>query len=286
MLLDAHCHIQFPTYDSDRDAVIARAKKTQVTMVAVGTQGETSRMGIACAEANPELVWATVGFHPNHLSDAWHHDTKEQVGAKPEAFDEKIFLELAGHPRVVAIGECGLDYYRLIPDHKEIEKDRQRKVFLAHIRIAEKTKKALMIHCRPSSVKTSEGKALSTDDAYEDLLREFSMLNFQFPKIVHFYVGSISVTRKLIDAGFYFTFGGVITFSRDYDEVIRMIPNERILTETDAPYVAPEPYRGKRNEPVYITETAKRLAEIKGISYHEISRQTTANAAEVFKISL
>ena len=174
---------------------------------------------------------------------------------------------------MVAIGECGLDYYRLTPETKE----KQAHVFKEHIRLAENVGKALMIHCRPSK---------GTDDAYEDLLSLVASGQslVAVPKIVHFYVGGPTITKKLVDAGFYFTLGGVITFARDYDESIALMPLDRILLETDAPYVAPAPYRGKKNEPSFIVETAKKLAELKSLSLDEVSQATTENAKQVFGI--
>ena len=245
-MFDSHCHIQFPAYDADRDEVIRRALAADVKMVAVGTQFSTSQDAIALVEKHPVDVWATVGYHPNHLSEEWYHDRKEQKETVPEAFDLDAFRKLAVHPKVVAIGECGLDYYRLTTDNLQQvnkEKEKQKEVFLAQMKLAEEVRKPLMIHCRPSK---------GIDDAYEDMLRILTTNNLQLATIFHFYVGSLEITKKLVDAGFYFTFGGVITFSRDYDASIKLIPLDRILAETDAPYVAPEPHRGKRNHTLYL----------------------------------
>jgi TatD DNase family protein len=282
MLLDSHTHIHFPVYDSDREAVIQRAQNNGVKMLCVGTQSATSESAIELAEKYPEDVWATVGFHPNHLSYAWHYDKKEQREAVPENFDIEKLRNLARHPKVVAIGECGLDYYRLDTRDEKLEmrvKEKQQEVFLKQAELAKELNKALMIHCRSSK---------NSDDAYFDILeilKNKSLLS-RVIAVMHFYVGGLKVTKQLIDAGFYFTFGGVITFAREYDEVIKYIPLDRILLETDAPYVAPEPYRGKRNEPSYITETAKKLAELKGVDFEKISEQTTANALQVFGVHL
>ena len=278
MLIDAHGHIQFPAYDANREAVIERARKAGVKMIAVGTQASTSEAAIKLAEKYPDDIWATVGYHPNHLYKTWYHDKNEQKEATPETFDIKKLRNLAiSSGKVVAIGECGLDYYRLgISDQGLGAGDLQRKVFLEQVTLAKKLNKPLMIHCRPSK---------GTDDAYEDLLSLVpSYLSLVLHKIVHFYVGSLKITKKLVEAGFYFTFGGVITFARDYDEVIKYIPLDRILTETDAPYVAPEPYRGKRNEPAYIIETAKKLGELKGVSYDKILEVITEAAKKIFKL--
>jgi len=278
-IVDAHTHVQFPAFDSDRDAVLERAKKNDIFMIAVGTQAHTSQLSIELARKFPMQVRATVGFHPNHVDENWHHDKKEQVTSDKETFSIDTLRVLAKEKEVVAIGECGLDYYRLVTSDKEQEarKEKQKEVFMQHMELAREVEKPLMIHCRPKA---------NTDDAYEDLLS--LVTNFQLPitipKIVHFYVGSLKITKKLLDAGFYFTFGGVITFARDYDEIIQNIPLERILLETDAPYIAPEPYRGKKNEPAYIIETAKKLAQLKGVDYDTIQEITTKTAQNVFKI--
>ncbi len=158
-----------------------------------------------------------------------HHFPNEKSGAgftsRGEEFDSAYYLELAKDPHVVGIGECGLDYFRIDGDVAQA-KEKQKDVFRKHIAIAEEVKKPLMLHCRPSA---------KTDDAYEDMLSIISNFQLLIPKISHFYVGSMQMTKKLVDAGFYFTFGGVITITRDYDEIVRYIPLERILTETHAP---------------------------------------------------
>ena len=276
MLFDVHTHIHFPIYDKDRDEVIKRAREAGVKMLLVGTQASTSASAITLSEKNPEDAWATAGFHPNHLAEEWHHDKKEQSAGEPEQFDIDRLRKLAEHPKVVAIGECGLDYYRITSNELKT-KDRQKEVFAQQVRLAQKLRKALMMHNRPSK---------SSDDAYLDALDIIETENVTVPKISHFYVGSLEVTRKLVAAGFYFTFGGVITFARDYDEVLRYIPLDRILLETDAPYAAPMPYRGQRNEPAFIVKTAQKLAEIKGITFEEVSKQTMANALKVFQIKV
>ena len=132
------------------------------------------------------------------------------------------------------------------------------------------------MHTRPTA---------ETDDAYEDTLEVLKENPVSVPKINHFYVGSLTITKKMLEAGFYFTFGGVITFTDAYDTILNYIPLDRILLETDAPYVAPEPYRGKRNEPAYIVETAKKLAELRGDSYEKIAETTTGTAYKIFKLS-
>lgn len=280
-MFDAHTHVHFPAFDADRPEVMKRAQKEGVKMITVGTQLSTSRGAVEFAKKYPGEVWATVGFHPGHVGsvETWHHDTKEQKDSVKESFDVDAFAELAEDERVVAIGECGLDYYRfdgLTDRQVMLLKEEQKNVFIAQAQIALSVGKALMIHCRPSK---------GTDDAYEDLFAILSApIYAPLKKVLHFYVGSVAMTKKFVDAGYYFTLGGVITFSRDYDGTIATIPMDRILMETDAPYVAPMPYRGKRNEPVYVIESAKKMAELKGVPYDKLEKQTTENVKTVFGI--
>lgn len=275
--IDCHTHAHFSAFDKDSKEVIDRALANNVWLINVGTQKDTSRRAVEVAREYKEGVYATVGLHPTHTARSYH-DAQELGGgeaakaftSRGEEFDYGYYLELAKDPKVVGIGECGLDYYRLDIDTAE----RQKKVFLEHVRIAEEVKKPLMIHCRPSK---------GTDNAYEDILSLVLSYKLSVLPVIHFYVGSLAITKKLVEAGFYFTFGGVITFARDYDESIKYIPMDRILSETDAPYVAPEPYRGKRNEPLYVVEVVKKLAELKGVSLEAMRDQIFENAKKAFK---
>ncbi len=295
-MFDCHCHVQFAAFEADSQAVIARAQAAGVCVINVGTQKDTSAKAIEVAQQYERGVYAAIGLHPVHTTKSYHDESElgpadakamaDKGGWTPngfmsreEEFDYVYYRKLAAHPKVVAIGECGLDYYRLEAGSKNEEvriKNRQSEIFLQHMKIAQEVNKPLMIHCRPSK---------GTDDAYEDLLSIIHNSSFLLPRILHFYVGSPAMTKKFLEAGFNFEFGGVITFTRDYDEQIKMIPLDRILTETDAPYVAPDPYRGTRNEPAYVVEVVKRLAEIKGISFAQAAQATTENAQRIFKIS-
>src|SRR3989344_1195527 len=276
-LIDAHTHIHFAAFEKDYREVIKRAFDVGVGMVTVGTQRDTSRRAVEVANEFTG-VWAAVGLHPTH-TDTSYHDSQELGGgsgfiSRGEDFDYEYYKSLAVDSRVVAIGECGLDYFRIEGDEIKI-KEKQKAVFIQQIKLAQELNKALMIHCRPSK---------GTDDAYADLLAITSNLEPRTSNILHFYVGSLAMTKKFVEAGFYFTFGGVITFARDYDEAIKYIPLDRILLETDAPYVAPEPHRGKRNESSYILETAKKMAELKNISVDKIAEITVNNSLNVFRI--
>ncbi|MBI3421235.1 MAG: TatD family hydrolase [Candidatus Sungbacteria bacterium] len=272
-LFDVHTHTQFAAYKDDKDAVIRRALDSGVWMVNVGTQKDTSADAVAIAHQYAEGVYAAVGLHPIH-TDKSYHDQQELGGnqtftSRGEKFDYAYYKKLADDPKTVAIGECGLDYYRL----EEETKEKQRIAFEEQIQLAHAVKKPLMIHCR---------------NAFGDLIPILQTTKYQLqtthPGIVHFFTGTVDDAKRLLDLGFSFSFGGVITFARDYDEVVRYIPLDRIVLETDAPYVAPMPYRGKRNEPAYVTETAKKLAELRQMSHEAIAQQTFKNANIIFGV--
>ena len=272
-LFDVHTHTHFAAFAKDCNEVILRALDAGVWMVNVGTQAHMSREAVETAKRFPEGVFASIGLHPIHTQKSYH-DVKE-LGAEDkgftsrgEEFDMAYYRELARDLKVVAIGECGLDYYRLEPDMKE----KQVAAFTAQIALAFEIKKPLMIHCRNAF-----------GDLIDVLRAEQNQLN-SIPGIIHFFTGSKEDAKHLLDLGFSFSFGGVITFAREYDEVIDFIPLDRILLETDAPYVTPVPYRGRRNEPVYVTEVARKIAELKNITYDEIAHVTTENARKIFRV--
>lgn len=279
-LFDAHTHLQFAAFNEDKDAVIARTLEKEVWMVNVGTQRDTSRSAVELAEKYPEGVYAAVGLHPIHAHESYH-DPNELGGeggftSRGEQFNYEYYKKLALHPKVVAIGECGFDYYR-IQGNEVLVKTKQSEVFENHIQLASEVQKPLMIHTRP----------LQNDDAYHDVVKTLVASGVGLKEgagIIHFFVGSREIAQKFLDLGFSFTFGGVITFARDYDEVIKYIPLERILTETDAPYVTPNAYRGKRNEPLYVEEVIKKIAEIKHMPFEEVAARTVENARRVFKV--
>ena len=297
-MFDSHTHAHFAAFEADYKEVTDRALKAGVGFINVGTQVDTSRRAIEVAhEYEKQPIYATVGLHPTHTEKSYHDsqelgpaDAKAMAdkGWQPngftsrgEEFDPKVYLEMAKDPKVVAIGECGLDYYRFTTNDEQQTiktKTRQVEVFIQHARIAAAVNKPLMIHCRPSK---------GSDDAYADILEILASEELKdIPKISHFYVGSAHITKHMIEAGFYFTFGGVITFSRDYDESIKLIPDNRILLETDAPYVAPQSKRGQRNEPVNVIEIAQKMAEIRGVDYEKMERMVEENAQRIFNIKI
>ena len=273
-LIDSHTHVQFAAYQGDVDDVVGRSLGAGIWMVNVGTQLDTSKQAIALAEKYPEGVYATVGLHPIHTDKSFHD--KEELGeggeefvSRGEVFDYDGYKKLALHPKVVAIGECGLDYYRI---NDADSKEKQEAAFVQQIELARDVKKPLMIHCR---------------SAFPDLISVLKANSSKLqavPGIIHFFSGTEPQASDLLNMGLFFTFGGVITFSHDYNEIIKSVPVSRMMLETDAPYVTPAPHRGKRNEPSYVAEVAKRLAEIKGVSLEEIQHHTTENARAIFGI--
>lgn len=280
---DAHTHVQFSGFNDDRDAVIQRALEADVWMINVGTQKDTSRAAVELAEQYPDGMYAAVGLHPVHTSHSFH-DTQELGGgesataftSRGEVFDAEYYRALALNSKTVAIGECGLDYFHFNDDEpRGAQVARQKDAFLAQIQLAEEIKKPLMIHCR---------------NAFDDLIEFIRPHVHQLaPGVIHFFTGTPENARVLLDLGFSFTFGGAITFpprkgktQGDYDEAIALIPIDRILSETDAPYVAPAQFRGKRNEPAYVVHAVARLAELKHVSVDEMKAQIWENAKRIF----
>lgn len=272
---DTHTHANFAAYDEDRDAVMARAREAGVGMNVVGSQVDTSRSAIALAEKH-DGVYATIGLHPTH-TDKSHHDEQELGGwgqaftSRGEAFDSATYEAMARHPKVIAIGECGLDYFRCEPSTKKKQID----AFVQQIELANTVQKPLMLHVRAS--------ARTSMDAYEDVL-EILKSHAKVQGDVHFYAGNWETAKKFLDIGFVLGFNGVLTFTHDYDEVVRNTPLDSILSETDAPYLAPVPYRGKRNEPTYVIEVVKKMALIREVDETNMALHLIANTKRVFGI--
>lgn len=235
-----------------------------VGAIIVGTDSDMSEQAIALANEY-DFLWATVGIHP--------------TDNQREQFDEAKYLALASHEKVVAIGECGLDYYWPAHDGwvagEEQEKTRQKELFSQHIALAERLHKPLMIHGRPTK---------GSMDAYEDMLDVLT--SHAVSGNVHFFVGNTDIAKRFLDSGFTLSFTGVLTFTHDYDDIARSVPLNRVLVETDAPYVAPVPHRGTRNSPLYVRYTYEALARIKGISTAECVAQVIQNADTLFQLRL
>ncbi|MGB4076326.1 MAG: TatD family hydrolase [Minisyncoccia bacterium] len=261
---DAHCHIQFPHYDEDSQELLAKMREGEVGGLVVGVDRESSEKAIATTSLSTAEapLYATVGLHPNH---------------DDESFAVEAYKVLAVHPKVVAIGECGLDYYR--PEDAESAKGSQKESFLAHIELAAELDKPLMLHIRPS-----KGTMNAYDDALEMLIEARAVHGDRIRGNSHFHTGDLEVSKRLIDLGFTCSFTAVLTFTADYDEVVRTLPLESILTETDSPYVAPADNRGKRNDPLAVHQVVAALARIRGVDEEVIRRAALLNAVRIFKL--
>ena len=260
---DIHSHLHFKDFDVDREEVVSEMKKKNIATISVGVNFDTSQKEVELAQ-NHENIFACIGQHPD--------DSKEDV-----AFDERL-IELAGNSKVVAIGECGLDYFRLAGD-VEKSKDDQKEKFLSHMDLAIKFEKPLMLHVRPSK---------GSQDAYVDTLNILEHhIKTSADKLhgnSHFFVGDLNTLKRFLNIGFSVSFTGVVTFTRDYDELIKFAPIDMIMAETDAPFVAPVPYRGTRNSPLYVTEVVKKIAEIRGEPLEKVKTALVNNALRHFNI--
>ena len=253
MLVDSHCHLDFPDFSAELDAVLARARAAGVgRMVTISTKVKKQAQLIAIAEKYPD-VFCTVGTHPHHASSEMDVDAKALVA-------------LTRHPKVVAIGEAGLDYH-----YDTGPRDDQLKSFREHIAAARETGLPLVIHARDCD---ADMAAVLTEE----------MGKGAFRAVLHCFTAGADLARTAIDLGLYIGFTGIVTFksSQALRDIAKNLPPDRILVETDSPYLAPVPYRGKRCEPAYVAETAKVLAETRGVSAAEIARQTTENFFRLF----
>jgi len=272
--IDIHSHVNFKAFKDDGNAVIKRALDNGTFLINVGSQYSTSKRAVEIANKYNEGVYAIVGLHPIHLEESYHDEDEDGEGfmTRTEEFDKEKYLELLKDSKVVAIGECGLDYFHCKPE--TIEK--QKKVFKEQVSLAKETNKPLMLHIRNDAKN-------SNLNAYQDVLEILK----EFPGVkgdVHFFAGSVEEAKIFNDLGFTVSFTGVITFTHDYDEVIKSVPLNMIMAETDCPYVAPVPYRGKRNEPVYVKEIVKKIAEIKNLDEEIVAKAIVENAKRVFDI--
>ena len=273
--IDIHSHLNFAAFDLDREEVLSRALDGGVYSIQVGTQKDTSRSAVELARKYEKGVYAIVGVHPIHTGKSFH-DKKElgeeggEFTSRGEVFDYEYYKELASDRKVIGIGECGLDYYRL----EGADQEKQHDAFFSQITLANEMNKPLMLHVR-------NGAGYS---AYKDalmMLKKHARSGGNF----HFFAGTVEEAKEILEAGFYFSFTGVITFARDYDEVVKYIPMNRILSETDSPYVAPSQHRGKRNEPIFVKEVVSRIALIKGKKEDEVKEAIFKNAETLFGIS-
>jgi len=246
MLIDTHSHLNFKAFNKDRDEVIKRSLENNVWLINASSTFDTSKLAIEIAEKHQEGVYASVGLHPIHVKD--------------EEFDVEKYRELAKSDKVVAIGETGLDY--MYP-----EKEKQKQVFLQHLELAKELDLPVILHCRK---------------AHDELLK--LLQSDRLSGVVHCFTGRWSQAQKYLALGLHLGFNGII-FKHNVDEVIKKVPIDRILIETDCPYLTPPQAKKERNEPIFVKYVAERIAELRGESFKKIAEATTQNAKNLFSLT-
>ena len=334
MLIDTHAHVNFRSFQDDAKETLQRALDSGVQVITVGSQIGTSRHGVELANMFASGVYAAVGLHPEHTHSQMVDEEDTHFKTREEVFDYDLYRELAKDPKVVGIGECGLDYYRMplsgegspleegSPLAKAI-KEKQKAAFRLQIKLAKELNKALVVHSRP---------AKDSNELYEDMLAIIDEgLNLSAPRLatsghlpsggensvnirddsktaellplaegevprpegvgdlrfeIHSFTGTPDYLQKFLDRGAYVSFNGIVTFDKtgNMEKLVKMTPLDRLILETDCPYLTPVPNRGKRNEPSFIKFTAEKVAQLKSMPLEEISKITTENARKLFNI--
>lgn len=272
MIIDTHSHLNFKAFDGDRDEVINKTLESDIWMVNVGTHYETSRKAVEISQKYQKGVYAAVGLHPLYAAAEFvklKTDPSESELPAEHDFDKKAYeaLALGAQGKVVAIGEIGLDYYYRPKTSAKLGqfKEKQKAVFTAQLDLAQEMGLPIILHCR-----------IAHDDAIAILKARGGVRG-----VVHSFTGTVAQMQAYIAMGFYIGFNGII-FKLDLDSVIRICPLERMLAETDCPYLTPPQEEGKRNEPLFITHTIKKIAGLKGMGVESIYSATTFNAKQLF----
>lgn len=276
---DIHTHLYWESYDADRDAVVARAREAGVKeMLVIGCTIDESKQALLVAEKYSEM-YAAIGIHPQE------YNKRVAVNSQELAEEIRGLRELAKSEKVVAIGECGLEYYSHNPEQSitEEQKEAQRNGFLAQIELAKELKLPMILHCRAST---------GTADAYEDMFEILRTSNFPLPLVLHCYMGDTEVTKKFLTLpSVYFSFTGNITYpvkkvvagtKDDLTETVKLVPLDRIFTETDCPFLTPQAHRGERNEPAYVFEVVAKIAELQEKTAEEVEKVVATNVHKVF----
>lgn len=276
-LIDTHSHVHFSAYKDDILDVLQRARAEGVAMITVGTLKKTSEEAVAFARQH-EDVWASVGLHPNNIHFI---PPSEDEGSGREDFDYEFYKQLAQDERVVAVGETGMDMFR-IPDGFDREQviREQETVFRRHLDLCDELGKPVIIHCRDAH------------DHITRILTEYITAGrLKRRGVMHCFTGTAEQAAPYLALGMYISIPGIVTFppkkteaENSLNAVTRMIPSDRIVVETDCPYLTPVPHRGERNEPSFVKFTAEHIAALRGVSFEEFAEQTTANARRLFNI--
>ncbi|HRH23079.1 MAG TPA: TatD family hydrolase [Candidatus Magasanikbacteria bacterium] len=280
MMIDTHCHIHFKAFENNRDEVIARAKEKNMILNLVGTQESTSKKGVDMAEKY-DWMYATIGLHPIHIHEVDVYEETTNFTSRGEDFNPEFYRELAKNPRVIAVGETGLDRFHIPKDQSE--KDilaAQSDVFRKHYDVAEESGLPLVMHVRDAH------------DEMIDLLQQIKKEKGSLIRgVVHCYTGNWAQAEKYLELGFNLGFTGVVTFPAkktnpepqlELEKVVANIPLDRILVETDAPFLAPQAYRGEQCEPWMVEEVIKKFAAVRGKTIDEMTSQINQNTLHLF----
>jgi TatD DNase family protein len=278
--IDTHAHLNLSAFADDADEMAKRCAEEGVVMFNVGTKESTSRRAAELAEQY-ENCYAIIGLHPIQTASGTHDVDEIGEGGEPftskgEEFDITAYLEMAKGGKVIGVGECGFDYYRTTPDTYAL----QEKNFIAQIELANQLDVPLMIHTR----NPGKGQDSPTGNSVYDDVRRTLRQHAKVPFNIHFFAGTLEDAKKFIDMGGTISFTGVITFAKEYAEIVKNVPLDKIHAETDCPYVAPVPYRGKRCEPWMVKETYKKIAEIRAEDEERVRQQLVQNAEQFYKL--
>lgn len=279
MFFDTHAHVNFFAYKKDADEVIRRSLDSETWMILVGAEYKTSKRALDLANKYDQGVYAAVGLHPIHLKEIKASSEDYEFNTRAEKFDYEAYIRLARFNKVVAIGEIGLDYYHIKQSEDIAEiKQKQKDIFSLQFKLARELELPVIIHCREAH-----------DDMLELLKKLKKKHREELPQdkpwgVMHCFSGDEDLAWQYFSLGLVISFTGVITFSAKWDELIRKVPIEKILIETDCPFMTPEPHRGKRNEPILVKHVAERIAHVKNLKIERVAELTTKNARELFKI--
>ena len=280
MLIDTHAHLNFNNYKNDVDQVIRKSLDENIWMINVGVDYKTSKRALEIANRYQRGVYATAGLHPIHLEVSTEEVDGQVFETRGETFNKDAYEKLVSFEKTVAVGEIGLDYYHVKPGINSVEvKNKQKLIFLQQLEIARHFNKPVIIHCRQAH------------DDMLGLLTEFKKENRHlFTKdkpwgVMHCFSGDEDLAWKYFNLGLLISFTGLVTFSRQWDDLLRRMPLDKFMIETDCPFMTPEPFRGERNEPYLVKYVAQKVAEIRGTTIEKISDISTKNALSFFNIS-
>jgi TatD DNase family protein len=300
MLIDSHAHINFQEYENQLDDVIKRSLDNNTWIITVGSNFDLSQKAVEIANKYKLGIWAVIGCHPIDLSKNFEDKLviageEKTYSYKKEVVDYDKYYDLAvKNPKVVAIGEVGLDFFRLADKEHSLEeiKKIQLESFRQFIKLAQELNLPLVLHCRGEESKPYEAYDLMLEVLSGELKKNGSadgstkLTMTASPGVIHCFGGTLAQAKEFVDLGFYIGFTGIVTFknAKDLQEIARQIPLVKILAETDAPFLAPEPYRGTKNEPTFVRYVVQKIADLKEMTFEEVAKQIYDNTCSLFKL--